>query len=82
MFCKMPDTHNTTDWCPHCGCGNDSRGLAHLSTCPTGQRRRREAWIGEIQEFIEERIKDAPDASCRVLADNLWDQTAEFDEDA
>ena len=38
-------------------------------------------WLGEIQTYLEARIKDAPTESCAVLARNLWDETAEFDGD-
>lgn len=24
---------NTKGWCPHCGCGNDTHGFAHLKSC-------------------------------------------------
>ena len=41
----------------------------------------RDEWMGWIQEFLESRIADAPDESCRVLARNLWDHTAEFNGD-
>jgi len=40
-----------------------------------------ERWVGEIQIYLEARIKDAPTESCAVLARNLWDQTTEFDAD-
>ncbi len=41
----------------------------------------REEWIGEIQEFLEARMADAPDETCRTLASNLWQQTAELEDD-
>lgn len=41
----------------------------------------RDEWLGWIQEFIEERIKDAPDETCRTIARNLWDETANLDLD-
>lgn len=37
----------------------------------------RDEWLGLIQEFLEARMKDAPDDTCRVFATNLWDATAE-----
>jgi hypothetical protein len=40
-----------------------------------------ERWLGEIQIYLEARIKDAPTESCAVFARNLWDETAEFDGD-
>ncbi len=43
--------------------------------------RARDDWIGWIQQFLEERIDDAPDETCRTLANNLWEQTTEFEDD-
>jgi hypothetical protein len=40
--------------------------------------RAREAWFGMIQEYLECRIQDAPDETCRTFARNLWNQTAQF----
>lgn len=42
------------------------------------QTAKREEWFGEIQEFLEARMADAPDETCRTFASNLWNQTAEF----
>jgi len=39
----------------------------------------RDEWIGLIQDFLEERMKDAPDKSCHELAGNLWLDLAEAD---
>jgi hypothetical protein len=30
-------------------------------------------WFGMVLEFLEYRIKDAPDETCRALARNLWE---------
>jgi hypothetical protein len=40
----------------------------------------REEWIGWIQEFLEERIEDAPDETCKIFASDLWQQTAELED--
>jgi hypothetical protein len=46
------------------------------------QTAKREEWLGEIQEFLEARMADAPDETCRILASDMWHITAEFtDED-
>lgn len=37
----------------------------------------REEWLGRIQDFLEQRMLDAPDATCKVLAETLWQHTAE-----
>ena len=37
----------------------------------------RDDWLGWIQTFLEERIDDAPDESCKIFARQLWDMTAE-----
>lgn len=39
----------------------------------------RDEWFGWIQEFLEARMKDAPDESCKMFAENLWQETAEAD---
>lgn len=41
----------------------------------------REDWFGWIQQFLEERIADAPDETCRAVAQNLWQETADFTDD-
>lgn len=40
----------------------------------------RDEWLGVLQEFLEDRIVDAPDETCGTLARNLWDMIAEIDE--
>jgi hypothetical protein len=45
------------------------------------QDRARDDWLGWIQQFLEERIDDAPDETCKTFAKNLWDMTAEFPDD-
>ena len=37
----------------------------------------REFWLGRIQRFLEYRIEDAPDETCKTFARNLSNQTAE-----
>lgn len=37
----------------------------------------RDEWLGSIQDFLEARMKDAPDQSCKTFAENLWQETAE-----
>lgn len=44
-------------------------------------RTQREDWFGRIQQFLEERIADAPDETCRAVARNLWQETADFTDD-
>ena len=39
----------------------------------------RDEWFGWIQDFLEARMKDAPDESCKTFAENLWQETAEAD---
>lgn len=41
----------------------------------------REEWFGWIQEFLEARMNDAPDETCRAFAEKLWQETAEWDDD-
>jgi hypothetical protein len=41
----------------------------------------RDDWIGWIQQFLEERLADAPDETCKILANDLWEMTAELDDD-
>lgn len=36
----------------------------------------RDEWLGWLQEFLEDRIKDAPDETCKVLVENMWEETA------
>lgn len=36
-------------------------------------------WMGEIQAFLSERIKDAPNEECRAFVSELWDRTADDD---
>ena len=40
----------------------------------------RDEWMGMIQTFLEERIKDAPDDACKTFAEDLWAETADWDE--
>ncbi len=42
------------------------------------QTAKREEWLGELQGFLEVHMADAPDETCRLLASNMWDMTAEF----
>ena len=41
----------------------------------------RDEWMGMIQTFLEERIKDAPDDACKQFAEDMWQETAEFPEE-
>lgn len=41
----------------------------------------RDDWLWQLWQFLEARIADAPDDTCRTLARNLWDNTAEALED-
>jgi hypothetical protein len=41
----------------------------------------RERWVGEIQVFLEQMMKAAPDETCRIFAEGLWRETAEFTDD-
>ena len=42
---------------------------------------RREEWLGWLQSVIRDRIKDAPDETCRLFARDLWDRTAKFEDE-
>ena len=37
----------------------------------------RDEWLGWIQDFLEARMGDAPDETCRIFAEKLWQETAE-----
>jgi len=39
----------------------------------------RDEWLGLIQDFLEARMEDAPDQSCKTFAGNLWQDAAEVD---
>lgn len=41
----------------------------------------RDRWLGEMQIFLDRMIEAAPDETCRILARNLWDETAELTDD-
>ncbi|MDE2469712.1 MAG: hypothetical protein KGL35_13490 [Bradyrhizobium sp.] len=41
----------------------------------------RDEWLGWIQDFLEDRMTDAPDNSCKALAERLWQETAESELD-
>jgi len=43
--------------------------------------RARDDWFGLIQSFLEERMEDAPDETCRTMARDFWDQIATFTDD-
>jgi hypothetical protein len=49
--------------------------------CGLPGRTARDDWLGLLQEFLEDRIRDAPDEICETLARNLWQLTAELDDD-
>jgi len=36
----------------------------------------RDEWLGTIQIFLEERMRDAPDEQCRALAEAMFEETA------
>jgi hypothetical protein len=41
----------------------------------------RDEWLGLLQGDLEYRMLDAPDETCKALAERLWQETAEFTDD-
>lgn len=41
----------------------------------------RDEWLGQLQGILESFIDDAPDETCKILAKNLWEETAELAEE-
>lgn len=40
----------------------------------------RDEWCGWFQTFAEERMKDAPDETCRAIAEQVFQLLAEMEE--
>lgn len=41
----------------------------------------RDEWFGGVQYFLEAAIKEAPDETCRLLAERLLQETYDFTDD-
>jgi hypothetical protein len=41
----------------------------------------RDEWFGQLQDFLEWRMKDAPDETCKTFAERMWQETADFTDD-
>lgn len=41
----------------------------------------RDEWFGWLQTFLEARMQDAPDETCKLFAERMWQETADFDDD-
>jgi hypothetical protein len=65
-------------WQPPTGDGMNGAGWQRTTA---SRDKSREDWFGLIQQFLEERIADAPDETCRAVARNLWQETADFTDD-